>query len=103
MYAFTAAAVAIYAYSTYTQVQNSKEMLKLQKTANTNAVTAAEKQQVIATEAVNKQNAKTPDTGQIQSQNQRAEKSGVGSTMLTGPAGVKDDELTLSKTQLLGS
>jgi len=98
-----AAASVVAAYSTYKSYENSKKALDVQKTANTNAVAAAEKQQVIATEAVNKQNAKTPDTGQIQAQNQRAEKSGVGSTMLTGPAGVKDDELTLSKTQLLGS
>jgi len=103
MYAFTAAAVAIYAYSTYTQIQNSKQQLQVQKQAQQSAVVAQQKQVEMATEAVNKQNAKTPDTGQIQSQNKRNENSGVGSTMLTGPAGVKQDELTLSKSQLLGS
>ena len=75
----------------------------MQKQAQTQAVVAQQKQVDMATEAVNKQNAKTPDTGQITSQNKRNENSGVGSTMLTGPAGVKQDELTLSKSQLLGS
>ena len=101
--AWLATAATVAAYSTYQSMQNSKDALKVQKQAQTQAVVAQQKQVDMATEAVNKQNAKTPDTGQITSQNKRNENSGVGSTMLTGPAGVKQDELTLSKSQLLGS
>jgi len=103
MYALTAVAVTIFAYSTYEQIQNSKKQLELQKKAQADAAAAAQKQYDLATQETNKQNAKTPEVGKILAQNQRAEKSGNGSTMLTGPAGVKQDDLSLSKNQLLGS
>jgi hypothetical protein len=101
--AWLATAATVAAYSTYQSMQNSKDALKVQKEAQQTALVTQQKQVTLAQEQINKQNAKTPDIGQITSQNQRNEKEGVGSTMLTGPAGVKQDELTLSKSQLLGS
>lgn len=53
--------------------------------------------------ANNKANAKTPDTAALSAANVLAANGGQGSTMLTGAAGVTNDQLSLGKTTLLGA
>lgn len=74
-----------------------------QATANAAATANATKQTDLAVQANNRANAQSPDVGAMLSANQQAAKSGGGSTMLTGPAGVDPSTLALGKSTLLGS
>jgi len=53
-------------------------------------------------EANNRANMKAPDSAAMMAANVLAGKAGSGSTMLTGPQGVDQSQLTLGKTTLLG-
>lgn len=94
--AITAAVVTAAAASVY----SAKKQSDAQKKAQRSAEAIAEKQKNQAEREFNRANAKTPDLAGIMSANKRAE--GAGSTMLTGPQGVSQDALTLSKNTLLG-
>lgn len=85
------------------QLQAQQDALTQQKAAQADATAAAEKQAKVAEEATNRSLAKTPNTSAIMSQAEQASKAGVGSTMLTGPAGVDPNSLQLEKKTLLGA
>lgn len=85
-----------------TLIDKPAQALELQKQANRQAVDAATKQADLADQANNRANAKTPDLLGLSSQNTQDAKGGVGSTMLTGPAGVDAKSLMLGRTTLLG-
>lgn len=93
------------AYSIYNGEQQRKAQnnaLNQQRDAQQKAEASALKQEKAAEEAQNKSLAKRPDAGAILSQAEQASKSGVGSTMLTGAAGVDPSSLQLEKKSLLG-
>lgn len=96
------AAVTATAYSVYSgerAADKQDEALKQQRQAQAEAKTAAEKQQSTSEQNINKSRQKAPDVANIQ---QAAEAgSGIG-TMLTGPQGVKKEDLSLGKSTLLG-
>ena len=104
-YVTAAAAVVGVGYSIYNgeqQKAKQAEALNQQKEAQANAEASALKQEKSAEEAQNKSLAKRPDVSSILSQAEQAGKSGVGSTMLTGAAGVDPSSLALEKKTLLG-
>jgi hypothetical protein len=93
-----AVAAAGTAYNAYSANQAGKR----QNAANTQAATAAAKNQQMADEANNQANAKTPDVAAQLQANLAAGKQGAAGTMLTGPSGVDPTQLTLGQTSLLG-
>lgn len=93
-----AAAVAGTAYSIYAGEKASKK----QTAAQNEARAAAQKQEKLADEAVNAANRKTPDTGALLTAAGNMGATGPMSTMLTGPAGVDSNTLSLGKNTLLG-
>lgn len=100
--AATAAVVAT-TYSVYAGEKASDkqdEALKQQKIAQTEAKEAAVQQQSTSEQNINKARQKSPDIAGIQ----QAAESGSrdASTMLTGPMGVKKEDLSLGKSTLLG-
>lgn len=100
-----AAAVTATAYSIYSGEQQQKkqgEALNQQKQMQSEAKVAAEKQQATAEQNVNKANSKQPDAGAILSAATQAAKGGPAGTMLTGPMGVNQADLSLGKSTLLG-
>ena len=99
------AAVASTAYSVYAgerAADKQNEALGQQRQAQADAKVAAEKQQSTAEQNVNKANAKSPDAGAILSAATQAAKGGPAGTMLTGPSGVNQADLSLGKSTLLG-
>jgi uncharacterized protein HemX len=99
------AAVASTAYSVYAGEQARErqgEALNQQRQAQSEAKTAAEKQQATAEQNVNRANAKSPDAGAILSAAGQAAKGGPAGTMLTGSSGVNQADLNLGKSTLLG-
>jgi hypothetical protein len=79
--------------------KQASAMKSAEAQAEANAQTTATQQE----QAINKANAKAPDTASIISANQMSAKGGGGGTMLTGPAGVDPNSLALGKNTLLGS
>ena len=100
--AMAAAALAISAtnagYSVYAGEQNAEA----QRNAQRNAMRQAEATAKSNEEAANRANMKRPNVNAILAAAQSAAKSGVGSTMLTGPTGVDQSALSLGKSTLLG-
>ena len=99
------AAVVGTGYSIYAGEQQKsaqKDALNQQRDAQAKAEASALKQEKTAEETMNKSLAKKPDASAILSQSEQAGKSGVGSTMLTGAAGVDPNSLQLEKKTLLG-
>jgi uncharacterized protein HemX len=99
------AAVASTAYTVYSGEQAREQQgkaLDQQRQAQSEAKTAAEKQQATAEQNVNRANAKSPDAGAILSAAGQAAKGGASGTMLTGPSGVNQADLNLGKSTLLG-
>ena len=84
------------------QYDQGEKARKAQQDANSQATAAATKQAELADQANNKANAKSPDLMGLSSQNALDAKGGVGSTMLTGPAGIDAKSLMLGRTTLLG-
>lgn len=96
--AATAATYSIYAGEKAADKQ--EEALKNQKQAQLEAKEAAVQQQSTSEQNINKARQKSPDIAGIQ---QAAEAgSRDASTMLTGPQGVKKEDLSLGKSTLLG-
>ena len=85
-------------YSIYAGEQNAKR----QESAQRNAMRQAEATAKSNEEAVNRANMKRPNVNAILAAAQNSAKSGVGSTMLTGPTGVDQSALSLGKSTLLG-
>jgi hypothetical protein len=98
-----AAAVASTAYSIYNgerMADKQDEALGQQRKAQAEAKEAALQQQSTSEQNINKARQKSPDVAGIQ---QAAEAgSRDASTMLTGPMGVKKEDLSLGKSTLLG-
>lgn len=82
---------------------NGQEAKKGQAAAMAQAKDAALKQEQAADQANNRANQKSPDTTAIMSAAQQAGKAGASGTMLTGPTGVDQSQLSLGKSTLLGS
>ena len=101
-----AAALAVAAtgtgYSIYAGEQNAKAQESAQESAQKNAMRQAQATAKSNEEAVNRANMKRPNVNAILAATQNAAKSGVGSTMLTGPTGVDQSALSLGKSTLLG-
>lgn len=92
------AAVVTTGVSTINAVQARKDQKKANAQALRNAaLTAAESDR-----AINKANAKAPDSAAALAAAIRAGKAGNASTSLTGPGGVDPATLTLGKTTPLG-
>lgn len=92
------AAVVTTGVSTINAVQARKDQKKANAQALRNAaLTAAESDR-----AINKANAKAPDSAAALANAIRAGKTGNSSTMLTGPGGIDPATLTLGKTSSLG-
>lgn len=101
-----AAAVGGTAYSIVngqSQLGNQKKQLVAQNTAQGKAEAQAVSNQRKAEVAQNEVNKKTPDIASILSRAASSSRTGVGSTMLTGPSGVNTASLNLGKSSLLGS
>lgn len=79
-----------------------QKSLTQQKTAQDTAKAAALSTQRKGELAQNAANMKTPDIASILARASGPSKSGIGSTMLTGPGGVNTGDLTLGKSSLLG-
>lgn len=94
--AAAAVAGAVMAYN------NGQEQKKAAQNALNMAKSGAEKQAAQADQEFNRVNQKRPDTSAILSAAQQSGKSGVSSTMLTGPQGVDTSALKLGKSTLLG-
>lgn len=88
------AGAQIYAGSKAASAQN-----KATAQAKTAAANAAARQDV----ETNRANARSPDLAAIMGRNAAGASGGVGSTMLTGPAGIDLSQLTLGKQTLLGA
>lgn len=98
-----AAAVAVSAYSAYSQNQNSKKAMAQQESAQRQAEQNALKQEKAADEASNAANMRSPDTAAMMSSAMLSGKSGQSGTMLTGAQGVTKDKLGVQKNTLLGA
>jgi hypothetical protein len=96
------AAASAVAYSAYSASQSAAKANDTQQQAMQQAKTIADQQATMQTEQINRANAKSPDTGALLSANQQAAKGGISGTMLTGPAGVDQNTLSLGKSSLLG-
>jgi len=88
------AAVVGTSYAVYSGERAANEQERAMKKQEKTAATQAN----LADMANNKANRKTPNIAAIMQGN----KSGVGSTMLTGPQGVDPGALTLGRNTLLG-
>lgn len=83
--------------------QKNQDAVQAQKTAQTQALQAAQNTATQADIATNRANQKTPDMAAAFLGNQQAGGAGISSTMLTGPSGVDPNILQLGKNTLLGS
>ena len=100
--ALAAAALAVSATGTGYSVYAGERNADMQRSAQRNAQRQAEAAAKSNEEAVNRANMKRPNVNAILAAAQNASKSGVGSTMLTGPTGVDQSALSLGKSTLLG-
>lgn len=85
-----------------TSIYQGERSRKSQNQAADQAKQAAQKTALQAEEATNAANAKAPDTAALGASNRESAANGQGSTMLTGPAGIDPNSLTLGKNTLLG-
>lgn len=84
------------------QYDAARDAAKDQRRAQDAAAAAAKEAARKADEEFNRLNMKKPNIAGIMAQNAQASAGGVGSTMLTGPAGVGLSNSILGKTTLLG-
>lgn len=83
---------------------SAKKAAKAQKSAQKQAAAQAEKQAQSAEEQFNRLNQKQPGLGVILSKNRANTSKGIGSTFLTGAAGVPDLSASLGgRPNLLGA
>lgn len=80
-------------------IYSGERAASTQKDAMKKQDKVAAEQANLADQANNKANRKTPNIAAIMQGN----KSGVGSTMLTGPQGIAPSALTLGRNTLLGA
>jgi hypothetical protein len=89
---------SIAAVSLYTGVTGNDNARRAQAQAKVNALETARQ----ADEATNKANAKAPDSAAALAAAILAGKQGNASTMLTGPKGVAQSDMTLGRISMLG-
>jgi len=94
------AAVGTSLYSAEQQKKASEAALGQQKEAQASAEQAAAAQAQSSEEAINATTQKSADVSAIYG---RAAEPGAAATMLTGPAGVSQEDLQLGKKTLLGA
>ena len=80
-----------------------EKSLQMQKTAQAEANVAAQEQKKAAEQTMNAATRKAPDVSGIMAAAESVQQGGIGSTMLTGPAGVDPNDLKLGKSTLLGA
>lgn len=85
------------------QAAIQKQALAQQKQAQTEATAAAQTQAKAAEQTMNAATRKAPDVSGIMAAAESVQQGGIGSTMLTGPAGVDPNDLKLGKSTLLGA
>lgn len=90
-------------YSGQKAAGQQEQGLQMQKTAQQQAIQRALSTQRQNAIAANAANMRAPDVSSILQRAALAAKGGVGSTMLTGSSGVNPSELSLGKTNPLGS
>jgi len=100
--ALTAVGVGLAGGALYSQQKTAKAQVAAQQQANSIAQQSATKQAAQADQAMNMANRKTPDVGAALAGARQASLLGGSGTMLTGPMGVGNDQLTLNKKTLLG-
>lgn len=96
--AWMAVSTAVGAAASVVQADKAR---RSQNQANDAARARAEQLAAATTRAENKAG-KAPDLGALLGTNALANKSGAGSTLLTGPQGVDPSRLTLGRNTLLG-
>jgi len=96
------AALVVAAAGTGYSIHAGEQNADMQRSAQRNAMRQAEATAKSNEEAANRANMKRPNVNAILAAAQSAAKSGVGSTMLTGPTGVDQSALSLGKSTLLG-
>ena len=101
--ALTAAGIGLAAGSLYNQNKTAKAQVAAQQQANTIAQQSATKAASQADQAMNMANKKSPDVGAALAGARQASMMGGSGTMLTGPLGVDQGQLSLGKNTLLGS
>lgn len=95
--------VGVAAAGTAASMYSSRQGQIAQKDAGQQAVQAAQKNTMLADEANNQANARSPDVAAMLAANMAAGKQGASGTMLTGPGGIDPSQLTLGQSTLLGS
>lgn len=90
-------------YNGQQQAGAQKKQLQAQQNAQTEAEQQSLSQMRQSEQADNEANQKTPDLSAILSRAAVAGRTGLSSTMLTGPGGVAPGLLNLGKNTLLGS
>ena len=96
------AALVVSAVGTGYSIQAGERNVRMQKDAQENAMRQADATAKSNEEAANRANMRRPNVNAILAAAQNASKSGVGSTMLTGPTGVDQSALSLGKSTPLG-
>lgn len=100
--ATTAVALGVMAAASVAGVVNARQQTIQQQRAQGKAEDAAAKQEQLAAREMRKANRKAPDVGSLLAGNLAGAHGGVGSTMLTGAAGVDPGSLSLGRSTLLG-
>lgn len=85
-----------------TSIYQGEQSRKAQKSAASQAEQNARNTALQAEEATNAANGKSPNVSSLFASNREAAGAGQGSTMLTGPAGIDPNSLTLGRNTLLG-
>lgn len=98
--AVTATTYAVYSGERAAEKQD--EALKQQRQAQAEAKDAATQQQATSEQNINRSRQKAPDVAGIQQAAEQGAQGGAAGTMLTGPQGVKKEDLSLGKSTLLG-
>lgn len=102
MAAASSIALGILAASSLAGAVNARQQSIQQQRAQGKAEDAAAKQEQLAAREMRKANRKAPDIATLLAGNQAGAQGGVGSTMLTGAAGVDPGSLSLGRSTLLG-
>jgi hypothetical protein len=95
--------LALLAGSTVAQIEQGRKQTSIAKSAARQADANAKATEKAADEAANRANQKRADPRAALDAALQSGRSGVSSTMLTGPAGVDYSALTLGKNTLLGA
>lgn len=85
-----------------TSIYQGEQQKKQAKKSRRQNAARAEEEATRQDREYNRLNKRNPNVGQALANNTNAAKSGVGSTMLTGPGGIGSNALNLSNNTLLG-